>query len=390
MSRAEWRISSDWTHTVRSSSGRPVRRKPSRQNVRGASDRVSPSTPMALEGAARLGVLPVLGGAAQNDAAGHVGVVARHQLGDRASHRVAHHQCRRQFAAFGARRRRRRRSRSGETAPWSQPAAVAAVVDRQHPVAGLRSGPRRRRTSSDRRSPSSRGAASRGGPSPPLSRRNNSPAARHQNRFAPAASRTGARAPTGPAALPGTTHRVHPTRVPIHPSYLHRHGGGDRIRPREGHGRRAAAARDLVQARAARSDDALGPKRRREDDALADAGRGGVGRPGRARAGQGREGRAARPAPAAEARPVAARIRAQPAPASWWRSRTELSALEQAMAGGAHDEATLRPLRRGPGPARARRWLWLAPARAGDAAAAWAFATSAGSTGRCTRSPAAS
>ena len=48
----------------------------------------------------------------------------------------------------------------------------------------------------------------------------------------------------------------------------------------------------------------------------------------------------------------------------------ELASLEDAMAQGAHDEATLDPLRPGPGGARARRRLRLARPRAGHPARA--------------------
>ena len=138
----------------------------------------------------------------------------------------------------------------------------------------------------------------------------------------------------------GRTHRRNPTRRRWR-SYHHSHGGGDRIRPGQGHRRRAAAARDLVQARAPRPDDPVRPQRRGQDDAAADARRRGLGRLRRARARQGRQGRAARPAAAARAGAVAARLRRSRARASWWRSRASWPALEQAMAAGAHDEATL-------------------------------------------------
>ena len=57
------------------------------------------------------------------------------------------------------------------------------------------------------------------------------------------------------------------------PPTMGRDGGRHRIRPGQGRGRRAAAAGDLVQARAPRPDDPVRPQRRREDDAAADAGR---------------------------------------------------------------------------------------------------------------------
>ena len=80
-------------------------------------------------------------------------------------------------------------------------------------------------------------------------------------------------------------------------------GRTDRIRPAQGHGRAAAAARRVVQARAPRTDDDRRAQRRGQDDAAADARRRDVDRPGRAEPRQGRADRAARPAPAARARP---------------------------------------------------------------------------------------
>ena len=88
------------------------------------------------------------------------------------------------------------------------------------------------------------------------------------------------------------------------------HGGPDRIRPGQGHGRRAPAAGRLVQARAPRPPDHRRAQRRGQDDAAADARRRDVDRRRRARARQGHARRAARPAPAARARPLAARLRA--------------------------------------------------------------------------------
>ena len=87
-------------------------------------------------------------------------------------------------------------------------------------------------------------------------------------------------------------------------------GRPHQFRSRQGHGRRAAAARRLVQARAPRPDDDRRPQRRGQDDAAADARRADLDRRRRARAREGRARRAARPAPAARARPVAARLRA--------------------------------------------------------------------------------
>ena len=85
------------------------------------------------------------------------------------------------------------------------------------------------------------------------------------------------------------------------PTYHQPHGCNDRIGPRQGHRRRAAAARHLVQARAPRPDDAVravtAPARRR----CCGCCRRGVDRLRRAGPRQGRRNRAARPAPAARA-----------------------------------------------------------------------------------------
>ena len=59
-------------------------------------------------------------------------------------------------------------------------------------------------------------------------------------------------------------------------------GAADRIRPAQGHRRRAAAARGLVQARAPRTDDDRRAQRRGQDDAAADARGRDVDRPRRA------------------------------------------------------------------------------------------------------------
>ena len=66
------------------------------------------------------------------------------------------------------------------------------------------------------------------------------------------------------------------------------HGRRHRLRSRQGHGGRAAAARRLVPARAPGPDDAVRPQRRRQDDAAADALRRDVGRRRRAELRQGR------------------------------------------------------------------------------------------------------
>ena len=77
---------------------------------------------------------------------------------------------------------------------------------------------------------------------------------------------------------------------------------------------------------------------------------------------EGHARRAARPAPAARARPHAARLRAQRAAASRSSSRPSSARLEHAMAEG--DDAGDRPLRRRLGALRGRRRLRLARPRA--------------------------
>ena len=98
-------------------------------------------------------------------------------------------------------------------------------------------------------------------------------------------------------------------------------GRPHRIRPRQGHGRRAPAARRLVQARAPRPHDDRRAQRRGQDDAAADAVGRDLDRRRRARARQGHARRAARPAPAARARPHPARLRARGLHASRSSSR---------------------------------------------------------------------
>ena len=181
---------------------------------------------------------------------------------------------------------------------------------------------------------------------------------------APAASRTAARGPRKPNASAASYPRGAAGRAP---TMRAGNGRGDRIRPRKGCGRRAAAARDLVQARAARPDDAVGPQRRRQDDAAADAGWRGVDRPRRAGAGEGREGCASRPATATRARAVAARVR----PLGRARAGGDRGGALLARAGDGRRRVRrgdAGSLRTGAGPARARRWLRLARARACDAA----------------------
>ena len=177
-----------------------------------------------------------------------------------------------------------------------------------------------------------------------------------------------AAAPAGTRAY-SSAHRTHASD----PAYHQRHGGGDRIRPRQGHGRRAAAARDLVQARAPRPDDAVGPQRRRQDDAAADAGRRGLDRRRRAGVLQGGQGRAARPAPTARPRAVAARLRA----------------LGSAGAGGDRAASWRRSSSRWPtAPTTRRRWTATpAPRRGSSTPAATTGAT--GPWRRCTGSASA-
>ena len=78
---------------------------------------------------------------------------------------------------------------------------------------------------------------------------------------------------------------------------------------------------------------------------------------------EGHARRAARPAPAARARPRPARLRALGAAPSWSAIEAELSRLEQAMADGDDRRGDARPLRRGPGAARARGRLRVARPR---------------------------
>ena len=132
-----------------------------------------------------------------------------------------------------------------------------------------------------------------------------------------------------------------------------------------------------------------GPQRLGQDDAAADARGRDLGRRRRARVRQGHAGRAARPAPAARARPLAARLRALGRRKELLAIEERLAELEQAMAEGATDAGHARRLRDGAGAARARRRLRLARGRQRDAARA-RLPRRATSTARSRRSPAAS
>ena len=83
---------------------------------------------------------------------------------------------------------------------------------------------------------------------------------------------------------------------------------------------------------------------------------------------KGDQGLAARPAPAARARPQPARLRARPAARDLLAIEERLAELEQAMAQGATDDTHARRLRDRAGPARARRRLQLARGRQRHAA----------------------
>ena len=163
MSRAEWRISSDCSQPVRSFCGKPARRKPSRQTCRGASDSVNPSNPSALNARRVSRVLPVLSGAAEDHAAGNIGMVAREQLGDRPAHRVADHQRRRESRVRSTAARIGGAVAEAERHQRPQPAAMPAVVDREHPVARFDQVAVGAAPVEVARRPSTRAAASRAG-----------------------------------------------------------------------------------------------------------------------------------------------------------------------------------------------------------------------------------
>ena len=128
-----------------------------------------------------------------------------------------------------------------------------------------------------------------------------------------------------------------------------RRGRRHRLGSRQGHGGRAAPARRLVQARAARSPDAVGPQRLRARRRCCGCS------PARRRVDGGQLAfakdvarRAARPAPAARPRPVAARLRAAAAAATCSRSRRGSPSSSTRW-------RTARPTPRRSTPTRARR-----------------------------------
>ena len=136
----------------------------------------APTTPIAFQTRRRLGVLPVLGGPAQHEPAARRRVIARHQLRDRAAHRVADDD----------RRRERRAARSAAAASAGAvgragTAPAGAARGRGHGgrsrARGSRPRPARRRLPHQLRSALAIQPCSSitGGPSPPLSRRNSSP-----------------------------------------------------------------------------------------------------------------------------------------------------------------------------------------------------------------------
>ena len=127
-----------------------------------------------------------------------------------------------------------------------------------------------------------------------------------------------------------------------HAAYHACDGTPDRLRPAHRHGRAAAAARRLVQARAPRTDDDRRAQRRRQDHAAARAGGGDHDRPRRAERRPRRADRPARPASTARAGTAVARVHPvglhrgaadRGASSPSWRAR-------MAVAGTA-DEATL-------------------------------------------------
>ena len=119
-------------------------------------------------------------------------------------------------------------------------------------------------------------------------------------------------------------------------------GGPDRLLAPQGALRLGPVRRRLVQGRAARPPGARRPERRRQDDASARAGRRGVARGRRAGLGEGHADRAARPAAAGRSSTGRFATTSWRAPPTSRRSRSELRALERAMAAGDHDAATLR------------------------------------------------
>ena len=137
--------------------------------------------------------------------------------------------------------------------------------------------------------------------------------------------------------------------------------------------------------------DAVRPQRRGQDDAAADARRRDVDRRRRARRSQKGAQVALHDQRPPRERDLTLRDYVLSGCAELARARgSELARLEQAMADGAHDEATLDAYAPRAGAARARRRLPLARAARSAMLHGLGFARRATSTARCGRSPAAS
>ena len=89
MSRALWRVISEWTQAIFGPGRKPARLSATRQPRPGATDSPRPTNGIARQRAPELLLLPVLGGAAQHQPRDDVGMVARDQLRDRPAHRIA-------------------------------------------------------------------------------------------------------------------------------------------------------------------------------------------------------------------------------------------------------------------------------------------------------------
>ena len=141
MSRAEWRISSDSQPDRLLVLADPGAPHPGPERAPRGQRQHQPEHAHRPERAPARLVLPVLGRPAEHHAGGDVRVVAGNQLGDRASHRVSDDD----------RGREAERSQHGggvggavdepERDERAQPAPVAAVVDRQHAIAGAARSP---------------------------------------------------------------------------------------------------------------------------------------------------------------------------------------------------------------------------------------------------------
>ena len=351
-------LSSDSSQAVRRGSRRPIRRKPTGTRARGATDkrrtrtRPSPARRARLSGSCQCWAVPL-----STTAAGDVRVVARDELRDRAAHRVADDRRRRDVQLRGAPPRRRRRSRRAGTVP----AGAARGRGR-----GGRSRARgsRRRSRAPYAAHQLRSAVAiqpcssiTTGPSPPVSRRNNSPRPGTRTVRAGGIS-IGGSGGGGVVGIGGS-----------YPSSYH--GGSMAVVIASDLGKDIAGEPLLrgISFKLERRDRMTlsGPQRRRQDDAAADARRRGVGRLRRARAGEGRQGRAARPAPAARAVADAARLH----PVGRARAGRDRAGARRARGGDGRRRprrGDAEPLRRRPGAARARRRLPLARPGARDAA----------------------